>query len=105
MLAPSGSDGCGISVRLCDSVSVRSGMTVLLFLWVFSRWVRWSAVQLRERAAEHAAGEVAVPGDGVELGEFPRIVAPGLVAGEQHPVVAEAATVDLGGQPARGEAD
>jgi hypothetical protein len=33
------------------------------------------------------------------------VVAPWLVAGEQHPVVAEATPVDLGGQPSRREPD
>src|ERR1700730_2748859 len=112
MLEPSGSEGCGISVRLCDSSSVRSGISVLLLSGCFPGWallgwagLRRSAVEVCEGAAEHAAGEFAVSGDGAELGEFARVVAPGLVAGEQHPVVADAAAIDLGGQPARGEAD
>src|ERR1700676_1642416 len=118
MLEPSGSEGCGISVRLCDSSSVRWGIFRSPFLsgcfpgaallggdragpCAGGAGLRRSAVEVCEGAAEHAAGEFAVPGDGAELGEFARVIAPGLVAGEQHPVMADAAAIDLGGQPAR----
>jgi len=45
------------------------------------------------------------PPAAAQAGQLAGVVAPRLVAGEQHPVVAEAAPVDLGGEPARGEPD
>lgn len=54
---------------------------------------------------EDVPGELAVADGRREPGELARVVAPGLVAGEQQPVVAEAAPLDLGCQPAGREAD
>jgi len=51
------------------------------------------------------AGEFAVTGGGGQARELAGVVAPGFVGGEQHPVMADAASFDLRGQPARREAE
>src|ERR1700761_8089987 len=104
MLDPSCRDGCGISVMLCFSVSLRSAVMAMSLL-VGCPWAGWLSVELVEGAAEDQLGELAVPGHGPQPGVLAGLVTPGLVAGEQDPVVAGAALADLVHQPARGEAD
>src|SRR2546421_2029081 len=98
MLDPSGSDGCGIYDSLSFSSSDRSVMGRLLLSWGLS-------VQAVEAAAEHQAGQLAVAGHRAQPGQLAGVVAPGLVAGEQHPVVPDPAPAYLVHQPARGEPD
>src|SRR6201996_6929763 len=110
MLDPSCRDGCGISVMLCFSVSLRSAvMAVSLLVGCPWNWLvsgaGWLSVELVEGAAEDQLGELAVPGHGPQPGVLAGLVTPGLVAGEQEPGVARAALADLVHQPARGEAD
>src|SRR3982074_3671427 len=103
MLEPCGSDGCGISPRLLVSRSVSSGAVVMVFSLRCGGG--WSAVELLEGAGKDQLAKLAVAHRGTQPGQFAGVVAPRLVAGEQPPVVPDAATLDLGGQPARGEAD
>src|ERR1700761_4201700 len=101
MLDPSCRDGCGISVMLCFSVSVRSAVMAISPLCGGAGWL---SVELVERAAEDQVRELSVAGCGPQPGVLAGLIAPGLVAGEQHPVVAGAPAIDLGHQPARREA-
>src|ERR1700753_2267930 len=92
MLDPSCRDGCGISVMLCFSVSLRSAvMAVSLLVGCPWNWLvsgaGWLSVELVEGAAEDQLGELAVPGHGPQPGVLTGLVTPGLGAGEQHPVV------------------
>src|SRR3981189_1847578 len=102
MLEPCGSDGGGISPRLLVSRSVSSGAVVMASPCDVGGW---SAVELLESAGENQLAKFAVAHRGAQPGQFAGVVAPRLVAGEQHPVVPDAAALDLGGQPARGEPD
>src|SRR4051812_18602974 len=107
MLDPSARAGCGISLSDFCSSSDRSVMSVSS-LMKFSRRasaVELSAVELVESGVEDEGGQLGAGGGRAQPGGLPAVVAPRFAAGEQHPVAAEAAPVDLGGEPARGEPD
>src|SRR5687767_6826819 len=99
MLDPLGSDGCGISSRLFFSTSVSSAISRS------SRVLRGSRVKGFGVSVQHRAAQFAVAGGLAQPDQLAGPVAPRLVAGEQDAVVADAAALDLGGQPARREAD
>src|SRR5689334_10741290 len=115
MLVPSGSEGCGISSRDFCSTSESSAVTTDSDMAV-SLCVREgsggrsdsggrSVVEGGERVPEDQVAEFAAAGGFGEAGVLAGEVAPRLVAGEEHPVVADAAALDLLDQPAGSEAD
>src|SRR5690348_2278041 len=109
MLVPSGSEGCGISSRDFCSTSESSAVTtdsdMAVSLCVREGSGGRSVVERGERVPEDQVTEFAAAGGFGEAGVLAAEVAPRLVAGEEHPVVADAAALDLLGQPAGSEAD
>src|SRR5690606_37645148 len=73
------------------------------------RWLAWRStlltVELQEVLVEHPPAKLLAHRRGGELRVFAFELAPRLVGCEQHPVVAHAAALDVGQQPARREAD
>src|SRR3954447_2930217 len=106
MLVPSGRDGWGISVRDFCSISLSSTVLDMASPCAYRTGEGGrSVVERGERVPEDQVAEAAAAGRFGEAGVLAREVAPRLVAGEEHPVVADTAVLDLLGQPAGSETD
>jgi len=64
-----------------------------------------SAVQRREVVPQHHPAQLAVAGGGLEPSQLAGVVTPWFVAGEQQPVMPDAAPLDFLDEPPRSETD